>query len=749
MSFRYKKNFVDLTSTKCDDIIALSKTKKRPVEFQNPSPELKAKFKEWCAKPDTDHAFITLCVGDNPNFPISENNPLREFHGIIADYDAMPPSKDFEKLIDINCSQNNIPKPTYISTSFSGYPRALWLTEDPVTLTGNLYSSVYKRLDAKLGISGMFPGWDKGCLKPSLSYEIGTDWKKIGEPLKQELVMGALYAASADSPEKTEGPKIPFDVVYDKIQDKYPNRLTCTKEDFVTGIRMAAFMVDPFKPESTDSCILQDEGIMCFTTRSPKAFWSWRDLFGKEFVEGYEENRLTTILSTYWTNGEKFFKKSDTGVIDKINKQTLELELKIAGFSPRRDRLTGLSDMDRAIDRINNRNRIDCIAPVIFSTEEQVYYESKRILNDSRLQILEAAEDGDPKNWPWLYSFFNQFFAKDVDVDQLLVFFSWLSWARKSLQIGDHRKLRQSQCLILSGDPGTGKSLTSGGIISPLLGGSAPASRYLAGKTPFNGELAHFACWLSDDNSSAASAVDQRRLDETVKATVANRYLPYEAKYFEPTKLPFAPKVVMTVNTDAASMSSIPNLDQATLDKIVGLVISKDAFIDFPEDLDEILESELPAFAKFIDDFETPKNLKGTARFGIKAFIHPTISKAAYDNSRKSQVAELVEIFVDDIRSTYPDNSDKSFTNEWWKGTVTSFQQEFLLHRGGTNVGCINRINEVKEGLQNMEQQSRLDDNIRPIRATSVGSGTRYEILLDKKYDFCEENTSTTEPLEV
>ena len=72
-----------------------------------------------------------------------------------------------------------------------------------------------------------------------------------------------------------------------------------------------------------------------------------------------------------------------------------------------------------------------------------------------------------------------------------------------------------------------------------------------------------------DDNVNAGSQVDQKRMDETVKASIANRYLNWEAKYFEPSKIPYSPKLVMTLNTDPASMASVPNLDQAMADKLL------------------------------------------------------------------------------------------------------------------------------------------------------------------------------------
>jgi len=53
-----------------------------------PEWENKAQFKEWCGEASTDHIFYSLIEGDVPSQRVSQDNPPRLVHGVVADYDA-------------------------------------------------------------------------------------------------------------------------------------------------------------------------------------------------------------------------------------------------------------------------------------------------------------------------------------------------------------------------------------------------------------------------------------------------------------------------------------------------------------------------------------------------------------------------------------------------------------------------------------------------------------------------------------
>lgn len=721
MSFRYISNWKSHKAIKCDDITKLN--------FVVPKFKNKKEYADWCGDEDTQHAFYTLCVGDNPNLRIAGENEVFEVNGMVLDYDA---SLNWETVDEVIKLAMGKAMPTWRSETFSGYIRLVWIFEEPVRVHVKIYKEFILRLATKVNAMSAFAGLDEGAsFDCTRTFALGTNWVKLGEPLKDDYVLSTLYQTVKESPPELESISIPLDIVYDELQKKYGNKIPCSKEEFKIGYRSPLFWIEPFK--DSIGCQVIEGGIWCYSNRATSVVATWKDLLGANFVKEYEEKKLKKILDRYWYNGSYYFKLDEDGRANKIPQTQLILELRILGFC-KSTRKQPVSELDLAIDTVNNQNRIDAIAPVIFSSERIVRYDGKRILNERYLEMIQPAESGDPKHWPFLYDLYSNLFAEDPKVNQMEVFFSWLHRARLAVESGDLKKLRQGQAMIWCGGAGVGKSLSSGGVVAPILGGSAQASRYLSGKTSFNKELAHFPLWTIDDNASAACFTDQRRTEELIKATVANRVIEYHAKFAEAIKIPMAPRVFITVNHDPASLSSIPSLDQSNRDKIIALRICENASDEFPEDLDEILERELPHLTRYIIDWEIPSYLKGTSRFGVISHIDAVIARAAYDNSRRSHVAELVEEFVQGHRE------DDGGDDKYWSGTLTTFQKLLTLWLGGNRIGVSGDLHAIRQGLQTMEAQSKIDDTVRPVRSSSRGGGTIWEISLDNKYDYNQES---------
>ena len=729
MRFRYIKNHKDHVATKCESIADL--------DLETPKFKNKVEFLAWSKKDDTNYAFFSLCEGDNPNLRITSDNPVHKVYGIVADYDASHDPEKTEEMIAMTCKEY---RPTWISQSFSGYARLAWLfpSLDGYNISPETYKAFYKRIGAKIGGERAFPGFDEDSYKSTQYFAAGTNWKKIGEPLDEDVVLGALYQATKDQPPTTTDPVIPMEVIYDELQRKFKDRISYSKEEFGVGTRLPLIDVDPF--EDRVGCEVVEHGIVYYSTRAPKSFKSWKEILGSDFVSEYEEQKLKKVLDNYWYNGTLYFKLGEDKA-EKITKDQLTLELKMLGYSPKVKKNSYVSDLEVAIDSINNKNRVDAIAPVIFSTDRIVKYKNKRILNEGKLKILPAADNGDPKNWPWINNFFNQLFAKDCSVEQKDVWYSWLHVARQALMVGDVASMQQGHAMIWCGGAGVGKSLSSGGIASPLLGGSTNASQYLSGKTTFNKDLAYYALWTIDDTVSAASFADQRKAEEILKACVANRYMSYHAKYADSLEIPISPRVFITLNQDPASLSVIPSLDQSNRDKIIALRISEAATIEFPENLSEILKAELPYFAKFIDDWEVPEYLKGPTRFGMKNYIDDVISRAAYDNSRRSHVAEMVEWLVQEHRKFDFEEADENGPR-YLIDTLTGLQSRIIKYNEGKHLAVSNDLYAMGQGLRTMEEQCKIDKTLRPVYSTGSGGGTYWEICLDEDYDIKPNNSN-------
>ena len=74
------------------------------IEIQ-PIPQFKtkAKYREWCAKSDTDHAFLTGFEGINPNARIEGENKICRINAIPVDFDSPPDWVNVKDIIAAKC----------------------------------------------------------------------------------------------------------------------------------------------------------------------------------------------------------------------------------------------------------------------------------------------------------------------------------------------------------------------------------------------------------------------------------------------------------------------------------------------------------------------------------------------------------------------------------------------------------------------------------------------------------------------
>jgi len=201
--------------------------------------------------------------------------------------------------------------------------------------------------------------------------------------------------------------------------------------------------------------------------------------------------------------------------------------------------------------------------------------------------------------------------------------------------------------------------------------------------------------------------------------------------------------VIFSVNMDANSLSVIPALDSSNRDKLMALRICDKATNKFPPNsqVEATIREELPFFAKWLMEWSVPKKVEGLSRFGVVSYIDQSIASAAYDNSSRSSIAELVEFFVK--RSRQYDN-DKT----WW-GTLTEFQVALHEFNGGRSVGMSNSLEFVRRGMQIMEESCKNNKQLRPIRSVGHGGGKIWEIDLDEKYDIDRNSNSKTKTTKV
>ena len=720
-----------IENLRSDEILTSSDISKLPHNI--PTFKNKQLYREWCSENTTQHVFYSAVEGCSPKERVTVRNPPRAVHGVVADYDA---KVDWPTIEDKLTNLSN--PPTWMSKTYSGYLRLVWEFETPCPITEDIYPAFISEMSKVLNLAKVAAGFDKTSLKASQYFELGTEWKKLGTDLPKSMTQTALIKSASSTVPSNADTDIPIGVIGEEVEKQFPNRW---KNPFEVGQRGPLFWIDD--GIERDGCQITDHGIVCYSDRAGKGFLTWREILGSDFVKDYEEKKMGHLLDEYWYNGRSHFKIL-YGQAVPINEQQLVRELKQAGFGHRKQKGKTTSEIEDALLVINNVNRVNDIAPVIFSKDRIVEYNSNRILNTGKINPIVADSDGDPSKWPFLQEWLNQLFENTGQRPTVEYFYAWM---KRFYTAVITPTLTHGQALLLVGPTNKGKSLLSNRVISALVGGFSDASEYVSGLSHFNKDLARVAAWVVDDTTSAASFQDQLKATELIKRAVANPRMEYMAKYADAMSLPWTGRVIMSLNMDANSLSVIPALDSSNRDKIMALLIREDATSNFPANhvLESIIEDELPHFAKWLLDWDPPQEIvSGPARFGVVSYIDERIADAAYDNSSRSSVAELVDFFARKARE-YSDSDQ-------WHGTLTDFLTTILDFNDGRHVGRSSNQEFVRRGMSMLEEAAKQNPLVRPVASLGHGGGKIWVINIESKYDIMNSvqvptlATSSSEP---
>jgi len=125
-----------------------------------------------------------------------------------------------------------------------------------------------------------------------------------------------------------------------------------------------------------------------------------------------------------------------------------------------------------------------------------------------------------------------------------------------------------------------------------------------------------------------------------------------------------------------------------------------------------------------------PKEVLGHSRYGVYSYIDPTIASAAYDNSSRSYISEIVEFFCKKSREYSPEKTK-------WRGTLHEFHVLLReMHGGGGNAGMPNSQEYFRRGMLAMEESYKAGTKTaRPVMSAGFGGGKIWEIDLSENYD--------------
>lgn len=606
-----------------------------------PSMSTKTEHREYCISPKTVDCFLSCYQGRMAGQRVSLSNPPVFLHGLIADYDA--PLDDDHRY---KCLKKLRQKPSFLSVSYSGGTHAVWLFEKPLPLLDA--SSTHELLAIalrELRLGNAFGKLDETAFfTTSQYYHRGWHWQEAGgSPLPLERLMLWQAKSWKKAAWSGLGKEIPLERVASEVERRYPGRW---KGAFTVGARGVRFWDS--QADNPTAAVVTPTGMVTYTGGS--SFLSWNDIFGASFCEDYENETEGAALADFYCVNNQFWHRQQEGHASGCrpswvshNRQNTESILASQyGLRSRRSQKEDDSQVRRVIGAIASMKTLDGVVPKLYSPADTIEINGHRYLNISTVEALppDCSHGGEwGEGFPWTADFLTRFFGCE---DLQLCYF--LSWLARAYQGALKHKPTRGQAIYIAGGAGTGKSFLSARIIAPLFGGRAEATDYLTGVSRFNRDLFGCGIWYIDDATPLSDTRMHERYSAMIKKMVANDAFLFEAKYIEAVKLPWRGRLVITCNTDPESLKILPAVDINNQDKLMFFRCT-DTPLDDPM-AEEMVREELPAFAAFLAQYETPEECRGSTRFGVAGFLHPELLAAAASNGASGTFAEVFDSFL-------------------------------------------------------------------------------------------------------
>lgn len=664
-------------------LCALSAGSKAPYELG------KGDFTLWANRGTTDHHWISMCEGVSPGLRVGKDNPPVLMHGIILDYDAklMP---DPVGYIRKNCPSAYLPQ--WLIRTHRDKGRLVWAFEHPMSIASFDHGQAFAiKVDEEIHGLEWLGGRDVRALHNACStyFEIGKEWTPI-EPdkfipaarlVQWDMEVCRRMTGKSFNVTKTE---IPFDVVAKEVIARFPGRW---KGEFAIGSHGVRF----WDSHADNPCgvTVTEWGCKVYTPHD-KPFMRWQDIPGLEdLVAKYSETQLDAIAAKSAYDGRTFFVKMESGFWRPESASDYAQALRTLGFDNHKERGMKCGKIDEIEYYVKNRCRVDKGLPFIFFPPGRMTWNGKVILNTSTVRPIQPAEaplDAPGAKWeeagngfPFLHGLLSTFFrlknpdgtsmsvteARKLPPDpQLEYLLSWLSYFYTN-SLNYHPC--PGQALVLAGNVEKGKTFFAVNVLRKLMGAAMDGSNYLVKDEQWSDEIAEAPIVNVDDEIATADPRLTQNFSAKLKKLVASPNVRFNKKYGETGQVTWYGRPIVTCNTDAASLSIIPDMDMNTMDKFSLLRLGNmqgPIFAKAAEN-EAMLIREVPHLARFLMDYQIPGHLvnEKRPRYGIISFHHPTLIDASNDHGIMPTVVDIATTALAGWAQGRKDHNNE------WRGT--------------------------------------------------------------------------------
>lgn len=661
--------------------------------FDLPEGTTKEGAKALWACSDTRHHFLSTFEGVTPTIRISDTaaNPPRLLWGLIVDYDRRVDEEMILKLAEAPYPGDY--PPAWGVITFSGNARLVWAFERPIQIASVAQlDKLLPLLSRRLNLDRWLPAFDtKAFSNPAQYYELGKKWIPVKPEATVPKVTLDLWTFEASKKVSLLGQNekrydIPFEAVAPEVEARFPGRW---KGPFVLGARGIRFW-DPIADNET-AAIVTEDGMLCFTGDKP--FMPWAAIFGREWAEKFEADRISKVLTNTLFDEKYFWVNTDVekDTWERMQPGQFTKWLKCIGFSTHVPKGETASPADRLEMEVVQKRRVRGAMPFIYRKHGVIKYKGEFVLNTSTITPLQPAEagiyrdfkDATTKWFPFLWGYLSNFLAL---VDGKPIQFEYLlGWMKHFYEGAYYQRPQPGHGLVLVGDTGKGKTFFAQVLMSKLMGGSNDASDYIVRGSAWSDQLAKWPIAVIDDQQASSDYSGHQKFSAMIKKLVANQTLSFNGKWMATGEVEWNGRVIVACNADPESIRLIPNLDHSIADKISILRTNDHSPFRFPADRAEIiriLESELPAFARFLLEVPYPEHFvnKKDARYFLLPFKHPECYATASRGGQAYAVHELIADFLDHYAVEKKDS-------EFWEGTSTALYRDLTALHGAATMG--------------------------------------------------------------
>lgn len=617
----------------------------------------KVSRQDWYQNAGTDHNFYSGVEGVNPNMRVSKSNPPQFFHAFIADYEAEIQTENLVAGIE-----EIHRKPTWFERSLGGGVHMIWELEQPIRVGGDWKLAVEILNKAQYWLHlDRFPALDTPAfLDPTRYYCNGSKWTptRLGK-IPAHNVQAFFFDTVKGLRRNNGGANIPIEVLEAALKERYPG--FSWPEEFKFESQGPSFWI----PESTSpkSAIVKKDGIFTFSGHAEKAFYSWGDLLGVNFVKEYQEKTIGDATRNIHFDGKSYWHYIG-GVWRPCSKMETDIHFLVDHNLCAQTRKGEASQMVQAFNFIHRHQRIHNAGPFVLRPSGIIEdFLGKRVLNTVEYRVVQPATG--PQAWgsggefPFLSMLYDNLFDPPGQLPW------YLAWFKHAYVNALGKDPRPGQNIFKMGGTGIGKTLNSRNVIGAALGGFIDASDYLIHGATFNSHYMEHPVWCIDDDTANEDPRRQQKFVTCLKKCSANDVHTCNRKFEVSGNVQWLGRIVCTSNLDAVSSQIIGPMDQSIRDKTNLYRCAAKPGFEFPDRaiVAASIKRELPFFLKWLIDWDPPSYIERDSRFGYHSYQEEALLAMSLQNS---PAALLKEVLMVTLTSFFQQNPEAQV----WTGSM-------------------------------------------------------------------------------